>query len=111
MVRPVTLGATSYFVARDERSSDTLWKTDGTPEGTRPVRQFFTSTQSLSSINELAAAGDTLYLTAFDGTLGTALWTSDGTPEGTVRVPPPADGPQLRPHSLIACGGRMFFAA
>lgn len=117
----VTLGPVAYFVAQDENASPTLWKTDGTPEGTLRVRQFVTSTESRGFIRELATVGDSLYLVAEDENLGTALWKSDGTPEGTVLVADIAPGapsailtaPQVqqRPSRLYAVDGVLYFAA
>ncbi|WP_338068637.1 ELWxxDGT repeat protein, partial [Archangium gephyra] len=104
----VTASGTVYFSARDGNNASALWRTDGTPEGTRLVRQFATGTAS-GFLLELATVGDTLYLTVNDERLGTRLFKSDGTPEGTVELPQPERGPLDRPGELTACDGRVFF--
>jgi ELWxxDGT repeat protein len=68
----------AYFVGTTSSSSPgTLWKTDGTLEGTRPLRSLgFAETPSL-----LTSVGSTLYFR-----VGTQLWKTDGTDAGTVRL-------------------------
>ncbi|WP_233166293.1 ELWxxDGT repeat protein [Archangium sp. Cb G35] len=112
----VTASGTVYFAARDGNNGSALWKTDGTPEGTRLVRQFIGNVVGVAGstgsgfLHEwLAAVGDTVYFVVNDQYLGGRLFKSDGTAEGTVEIPRPESGPLNRPGELTACGGRVFF--
>jgi ELWxxDGT repeat protein len=86
-----------------------LWRTDGTPEGTRPVLDAPGFTADASP-EQLVAAGSRVYFAA--RTPGGGLWTSDGTAEGTVLlsalrlsdIETPHD-PDLTP----VADGRLFF--
>jgi ELWxxDGT repeat protein len=77
----------AYFIGTSSSASPgSLWKTDGTLEGTRPVRSSgFTRTPSL-----LTSVGATLYFQ-----VGTSLWKTDGTDAGTLRVGEPGHVLQL----------------
>lgn len=105
----VTASGEVYFAAHDGNNGSALWKTDGTPEGTRLVRQFFTRTGFGLIMDWLTAVGDTVYFTVNDEQPGSRLFKSDGTPEGTVELQQPESGPLLRPSELTACNGRVFF--
>jgi ELWxxDGT repeat protein len=59
----------------------TLWRTDGTPEGTTAFRSDL-SCRGLT----LALAGDEFYFSGFPDGLGGQLWKSDGTEAGTQLV-------------------------
>jgi ELWxxDGT repeat protein len=74
----VAHGGNAYFVGTSSvHGPGTLWKTDGTLEGTRPLRSSgFAETPSL-----LTSVGATLYFRA-----GPQLWKTDGTDAGTVPV-------------------------
>lgn len=61
-----------------EQNQRSLWRTDGTPEGTIKL-----VTQSSGQLGALTPAGDRLYFFASDQAHGTELWMSDGTPAGT----------------------------
>src|SRR5262249_8235305 len=64
-----------------------LWKSDGTPEGTVPVKKIITEFPFIDDfLFELTNAGGTLFFTALDFTVGAELYKSDGTAEGTVLV-------------------------
>jgi ELWxxDGT repeat protein len=67
----------SVFLLSD--SGTLLWRTDGTPEGTRAVRRLRPGWTRL-----LSAAGSRLFY--MSGEDSGELWTSDGTSRGTVLV-------------------------
>jgi ELWxxDGT repeat protein len=88
-----------------------LWVTDGTPEGTRLVKDIAAGSSSSSPAN-FVVAGAVLYFTANDGQHGSELWRSDGTEGGTLMV---AD---LRPGSesstlseITAVGDALYFVS
>lgn len=82
-----TVGDTVYFVASgsDAAGADTggeLWATDGTPAGTRLVRDIVPGPGD-GAIMHLTALGDRLAFVVTTAELGRELWISDGTTEGT----------------------------
>jgi ELWxxDGT repeat protein len=78
-------GKVFFSAVPPSATSATLWRSDGTPEGTVPVK-------SLSSIVDLTASGGKLFFGSTGG-----LWTSDGTEAGTALLQPMGNNPyQLR---------------
>ena len=72
----------------DEKDSDGLWVTDGTPAGTKLLKSFlFSSHWSNSEIMNFIEANGKLYFAGSSvGHTSSTLWTSDGTPAGTQEV-------------------------
>lgn len=87
-----------YFVAsHGEWSEAGLWSTDGTPGGTRLIRNG-------GDVGPLVATPSRLFFTA--GEASEELWLTDGTPAGTRRVAefdPPGVG------SINASGDAVYF--
>ena len=84
----VNNGRFSWFFASDENGRE-LWRTDGTPQGTRMVRDI--AAGPISSITEphqrMVVSGEYVYFWASDdGSYAVNLWRSDGTAIGTVRL-------------------------
>ena len=94
-----------------------LWRTDGTPDGTRLVRQFsaYRGRSRGTSVQPAPvfapSSGGSLYFAADDGEHGTELWRSDGTGPGTALVTDlntvtrgadPTAGPTLNGRGLFA---------
>lgn len=73
----------------------TLWKSDGTTNGTRAVATF------ANGLYDSTAFNGRLYFAAND-----ELWTSDGTPEGTRALTG-----TIFPQHLTVAGGTLFFTA
>jgi ELWxxDGT repeat protein len=103
---PVTTGSVAWFVAFNKSTGTELWRTDGTPEGTRLVRDLVPGPDS-STLKELAAVDDTVYFLVQENG-GTTLWKSDGSAEGTVPVTT-SQGPVRNINDLVACNGELFF--
>ncbi len=81
------------------------WTSDGTPAGTRRLRDV-TLGEFGSNPREFTPAGGFAYFFA-DAPDGTGLWRTDATSQGTRRV---ALLPTFsRPRNLIAAGSRLFF--
>lgn len=108
----VSNGRLTWFFASDENGQE-LWRTDGTPQGTRMVRDI--AAGPLSSITEplqrMVVSGDYVYFWASDdGSYAVNLWRSDGTATGTVRIT--NLGPRNQSSSAVAAigmHGAIFF--
>jgi ELWxxDGT repeat protein len=105
------INGTLFFSAYDPVDGQELWKSDGTPAGTKLVKDINPGS-AFASPAHLTAVGGTLYLTANDGSHGQELWKSDGTPAGTVMVSDinPGNGGST-PGSLTAVGTTLYFTA
>ena len=104
-----SLGANLYFVATDVAHGFELWRSDGTPGGTRLVRDIEPGPAD-SFPWPLIAAGDLLLFGA--GVESRQLWRTDGTVDGTVRLlPSEASAGRPEVDELTAVGDRLFFTA
>ncbi|MCE9668424.1 HYR domain-containing protein [Myxococcus stipitatus] len=108
------LRETLFFVVWDRVSGNTLWKTDGTPEGTqRVVDPLPGNTDPGTGIQKLITAGDFVYLTmgGFEDR-HMELWRTDGTPEGTLQLKTRerlyVDGPNFAPL-MQELSGKLYF--
>lgn len=117
---PKSLIQASFFLAAAEswaifiRVRDTkeveLWRTDGTPEGTRlfQVKAFDLEQGSF----DFHALGERMLFNASTPEHGMELWHSDGTAEGTEMVADIWPGVQGSvPSEFLAVGDRMYFVA
>lgn len=106
-------GATGvYFLDQDPQV--TLWRTDGTPEGTAPVRPLSEHDGGLSSAAppHWTRVGPWLLFRAFTAEHGLELWATDGTSEGTFLLPEVQTGPpSSKPGPPIVAGGDVFYSA
>ncbi len=91
--------------------STSLWFTDGTTQGTRPLLQWNKSVSLTTAYQPLVRDG-IMYFGAADPEHGHELWRSDGTAEGTWRVKDLRPGPESgAPEHLTMVGDRIFFSA
>ncbi|MFM7413920.1 MAG: hypothetical protein ACKO6E_12040, partial [Planctomycetota bacterium] len=86
-----------------------LCMTDGTPAGTRLVRDI--NPLGSANISSLTAVGDRAFFVATDGDAGYQIWTSDGTEAGTFAILDRRFQETSRPSSLTAVGSTLFFVA
>jgi len=89
-------GGRFYFI-QSNGTSTSLWRSDGTFDGTAEVKSFPTP------ISNLTGAGRNLFFTV--GAVDMQLWVSDGTPAGTHSLPAAPLG------ALAATGDRVVFSA
>lgn len=103
--QPVT-GA-DVFLAPAGAGVPSIWRTDGTPEGTRPVA----AGAVIGNGALIGSNGQRAYFAAAESTVTNAVWATDGTPGGTVllkaglRHPVPAS---FDPEAVVV-EGRLFF--
>lgn len=101
------------------RRADALWRSDGTPMGTKLVKRigFIDCMGHPFPPDELDDDGivlhdGKLFFVADDGTSGAEVWVSDGTPDGTHLVADIDPGPgSSRPRSLVSGRDAVYFAA
>ncbi len=84
-----------------------LWKTDGTENGTTKIMDF-----NSSSITQLTNASNLLFFVAYNSQVGRELWRSDGTSAGTyiVRNINPSTSFDNGPANLTAYGNLLYFS-
>ena len=92
----------AYYLGEADDTGIELWTTDGSPEGTRLVKDLTPGLAS-SDINVLTTAGDLTYL--FENN-SKSLWRTDGTEPGTVEL---ASNISLSLGAGIAAEGKAFF--
>lgn len=107
----IYLRATLFFVADDGISGRELWRSSGTVESTRMVKDIWRGGAG-STPESLTSVRGVLYFAADDGIHGRELWRSNGTAHGTMQVKDimPRGG-KSNPGYLTAVGPTLFFAA
>jgi ELWxxDGT repeat protein len=98
----VNLNGTLYFMADADMESGTtgLWKSDGTAEGTVPVK-------SLRNIEKQRVMNGTLYLFSVKTYDSFELWKSNGTAAGTTLV----KSYYGKPGEMLNANGTLYFTA
>ncbi|HXT51900.1 MAG TPA: ELWxxDGT repeat protein [Thermoanaerobaculia bacterium] len=113
------------FFLRDSAETGTprdVWTSDGTPAGTRSLRDFVPGLTYWNggNIAQFKAIGDHVYFVASDevhnGVPDIELWRSDGTAKGTFAVTHYPDGhaplfPYMNPDDVTELGGRTLYVA
>jgi ELWxxDGT repeat protein len=92
------------------KAGDQLWHSDGTPAGTRVVKQLNSGVENRQS-PQLAAVGDLLFFMADDGVHGDEVWRSDGTPGGTYMVKDVHPTSSSSPDWFTPSRGTLYFTA
>jgi ELWxxDGT repeat protein len=103
------VGNTLYFAAADRYSGSELYRTDGTREGTRFVKDINPGPEG-SQLDPLSvsAVGSRIFFLADDGTHAKGLYISDGAAAGTRMVKDlTADTTSL--YRPVVAGGLLYF--
>lgn len=101
-----------YFVATNATYGEELWISDGTPEGTKILKDINPGTGNSSPKWLTAVANKRVFFSADNGTTGAELWVTDGTEEGTVLVKDIYEGSTASaPQAITAFGERVLFFA
>ncbi len=110
------VGGQTYFVAAGSANGGNtdaeLWRTDGTPAGTRLIADIEPGPTG-SSPGGLASMGGFVYFAATTTASGRELWRSDGTAAGTTLVKDlvPGNSPGNGPLNLQALDERTLLFA
>jgi ELWxxDGT repeat protein len=94
----------------DRTNPASLWRTDGTSHGTRPVGHH----QAFGAPRDFVVAGRSLYFGAVASNAGKAwvLWKTDGTGAGTKRIPVVRGARVYRYPGIVgSLGNRVVFSA
>jgi ELWxxDGT repeat protein len=107
----IDVGGTLFFTVFNPSAGTELWKSNGTTEGTVPVRLLVAGGTAVYQ-TPLATANGLLFFAGLDAANGRELWRSDGTEAGTVLVRDIAAGSVgANPQDLTAVGGVLYFTA
>jgi len=104
------------FTAKSEEYGAELWITNGTPAGTKMLKDINPGSAN-SDPGEFALHTDPngvtrVYFAATTAAEGRELWYSDGTSAGTVLLRDIIGGPESGdPKSLVSGGGRLYLSA
>lgn len=107
-------GAAAIEAVEEGGHAVSLWRTDGTSDGTQKIADF-----EISSVHDwqMVAVESTLFFAAKDNEYGDELWKSDGTPAGTGIVADICPGDDYagrcdsNPSGLTAWNGVLYFTA
>jgi uncharacterized repeat protein (TIGR01451 family) len=109
------VGDRLFFWVENNQIGSEPWVSDGTPEGTRLLRDIRPGGQSSQdpyASKSSTVLGGRWFFTADDGLSGEELWISDGTTFGTRKVRDISPGPASSQISRLTTGlGQVYFTA
>ncbi len=106
----ISLGDIAVFFADDGFEGCSLWRTDGTAEGTWPIAALEPAPVPVSALSSLKV-GHQAYFAARGSDGVPQLWITDGTAEGTRPVSHPELGPLADPALIAIFDGELYLAA
>jgi len=109
----VNVDGNVFFFANDGVHGQELWKTDGTEQGTKLVKDI--TPGAASSLPGTGNNGPYTYTAAISGKLffklNDTLWVSDGTDTGTVKVKDDGLAGVQYFRNFVAVDNRLYFVA
>jgi ELWxxDGT repeat protein len=106
------LGGSVVFNGFDEVHAQEPWISDGTPQGTRMLKDIQPSGSNYSFSKGYFRFGNAVYFSATTDAEGAELWKTNGTSEGTVFVEDLWQGfGNSDPRSFVEMNGVMYFLA
>lgn len=101
-----------YFSAETDAEEAELWVTDGTPEGTKMLKDIYSASNFASFPKNFEILNNKIYFSAKTAEYGEELWVSDGTEAGTMLVKDIYPGNKgYVTGQLIAYKAKLYFAA
>src|SRR6185436_9633152 len=105
------VGDLLYFSAADDITGSELWRTDGTPDGTRRVRDINPGAGG-SYPAQMIDLNGVLIFTASEPRGGSEIWRSDGTFAGTAMVRDLFPGSLgSSPNNVLRVGDLIYFGS
>lgn len=106
-----TLGSKTYFAASTAASGVELWVTDGTPAGTKMLKDIDPGPTG-SKPEWFTVLNGKVYFAATSAVGGREVWRTDGTSAGTIEVlnVNPGNAPS-NPTEMLTSGGKLYFIA
>jgi ELWxxDGT repeat protein len=101
-------GGLLYFDGPDLEIGRELWRSDGTPDGTFPLRDIRSGSEG-SFPNGMTAFAGRVFFSANADDSGGRLWVTDGTAQGTVPFAHPGDA--VAPQDFHSTQDLLFFLA
>jgi ELWxxDGT repeat protein len=108
------MGGVLYYRGNDDDHTIELWRSDGTVDGTKIVKDIHPGggAHDSSHPKQLTVVGDLLFFAADDDAHGQELWKSDGTTPGTVLVKDiKTDNNALMSNFVRVTDDILFFSA
>ncbi|WP_158079992.1 ELWxxDGT repeat protein [Archangium sp. Cb G35] len=99
-----------YFSANDGVHGEELWRSDGTPGGTRLVEDIRPGPES-SQPGGLKPLDGQLFFSADDGVHGREPWRSEGSEDNTLLLADVFPGPGTSSPSGFSARGKVYFYA
>ncbi|WP_020528641.1 T9SS type A sorting domain-containing protein [Flexithrix dorotheae] len=100
-----------FFTEFSKTNRYTLWKSDGTKEGTTPIKKLYEKKLASTRSFGFTVFKDKLFFSALNPGNGIELWYSDGTSQGTSLFKDLNPGGSSYPKYFTVLNDKMYFQA